>query len=366
MIVWKRRAVVGVTVVAVVVVALVAYVWWSFDSSQSASNIADFHPVSFQTKADTDFFYSIGDDLGYSNQVNPIAPNLLHGHIQAFLVSPDAEKIAAVANGSLYIINGKSGDVRQVGHADSIYHEPKPIGEQFIRDDKLQWSRDSQLLYLIRDQFYNSKGSQLFSDKGELWKYELRTGSSQLILKPFPASDYFLGDGANLYFGVATGTGDLALKGFDGKKTYDNDVLEPSAINPAILTPKLKSPPFYSFSILDYRNSVLLSKGVTVKQYPNEHIQDLAIAGRTDLRFTEGETIKGPIYCSELLRSVFLPGDRYFLLNADYCGNYNGQLLIDTQSGNYERLPANTVVYVTANTDTYMHYRVTVGGIDIE
>ena len=39
--------------------------------------------------------------------------------------------------------------------------------------------------------------------------------------------------------------------------------------------------------------------------------------------------LKGHYYCNEMLRSVFLPGDRYFLFNLPYCGNYNGKLLID-------------------------------------
>src|SRR5579859_8125469 len=60
-----------------------------------------------------------------------------------------------------------------------------------------------------------------------------------------------------------------------------------------------------------------------------------------------------------MLRSVFLPGDRYFLFNVPYCGNYKGQLLVDTLTGRYERLPADSVVYLTFDTDTYPRYRVT-------
>jgi hypothetical protein len=64
-----------------------------------------------------------------------------------------------------------------------------------------------------------------------------------------------------------------------------------------------------------------------------------------------------------LLHSVFLPGDRYFLLNLDNCRNYDGQLLIDTQTGSYERLPRETRVYITLNTITNRYFRMTPEGM---
>jgi hypothetical protein len=83
------------------------------------------------------------------------------------------------------------------------------------------------------------------------------------------------------------------------------------------------------------------------------------------LAITQGTGFKGPFYCSEMLRSVFLPGDRYFLFNVTYCGNYKGQLLIDTVSGKYQCLPANSVVYLTLNTDTFHRYRIAGEGIAV-
>jgi hypothetical protein len=55
--------------------------------------------------------------------------------------------------------------------------------------------------------------------------------------------------------------------------------------------------------------------------------------------------LKGHYYCNEMLRSVFLPGDRYFLFNLPYCGSYNGKLLIDAVTGKYQvslKTPAPT------------------------
>jgi hypothetical protein len=124
----------------------------------------------------------------------------------------------------------------------------------------------------------------------------------------------------------------------------------------------LKSP-FYSFSINDYERAVLSSKGFELVAGENGEPQKLMIRDKSYLAVTEGMGFKGPYYCTEALRSVFLPGDRYFLFNAPYCGNYKGQLLIDTLTGKYMRLPADSVVYLTLNTDTYPGYRVTGEGV---
>jgi hypothetical protein len=113
----------------------------------------------------------------------------------------------------------------------------------------------------------------------------------------------------------------------------------------------------------DYDRAVLPAKGLDLVVGPGGAPQQLEIRGKSYLALTLGETSKGAYYCSDRLRSVFLPGDRYFLFNVPYCGNYKGQLLIDTLTGKYQRLPKDSRVYLTLNTDTYPHYRVTGGGM---
>ena len=110
---------------------------------------------------------------------------------------------------------------------------------------------------------------------------------------------------------------------------------------------------------------VLSSKGVGLAIEVEGGPQRLLINGKSCLALTQGQDIKGPYYGSNKLRSVFLPGDRYFLFNVN-CGNFDGQLLIDTTTGRYERLPTGSVVYVTMNTDTYTSFRVTGAGIVID
>jgi hypothetical protein len=91
--------------------------------------------------------------------------------------------------------------------------------------------------------------------------------------------------------------------------------------------------------------------------------EKLMIGSKSYLTITRGKGWDGYYYCADLLRSVFLPGNQFFLLQTPYCANFSGQLLIDTASGRYERLPTNTVVYVTANTATYQSYRISAEGI---
>jgi hypothetical protein len=361
---WRLRSRFAaiLSVVVLVPAALLALLWMHFGATETASKIVDFHPTSFQAKANADFFYSIGDELKNSDELSPQARTLLRGKIENFLVSPDGTKIAVVANGLLVVVGPENPILRDVTSVDSIYRKPKPIGRQFYRDDDFQWSNDSKSLYLIRDEYYESKGSQLFSSKGELWRYDIQTGNLQLVLKPFPAYTYFFGRNSGIYFSVPTPTGDLQLKYYDGNHMTDVDESNVGEIRADRLSHNFVESPFFSFSILDYETIVLPTKGVSLVTNQRGGTQDLKIANKSYLTVTQGEGFKGPYYCSDTLRSVFLPGDRYFLFNV-YCGNCDGQLLIDTLTGDYQRLPPDTRVYLTLNTDTIPHYRITGAGI---
>jgi hypothetical protein len=357
----KRMALVAGVVIFV---SLVLYVvlWLTFTPSGVPSNIVDFRPASFPATADIAFFYSIGNELKYSDQIDPNAPTIMRGQIKNFLVSPDNKKIAVVTNGQLVVVGIKS-ILRQITAVDSIYREPKPLGKEFFRDDDFQWSKDSKILYLIRDEYYESQGSQLFSSKGELWKYDIESGNLQAVIKPFPAFSYFFGLKSGIYFSTPTQTGSLQLRYFDGKSITAIGEPDGSDIRPGKLSRKFVETPFYSFSIIDYENGVLSSKGAGLVVDENSGSQKLMIKAKPYLTVSQGKGFKGPFYCSEMLRSVFLPGDKYFVFNVPYCGNYKGQLLIDTLTGKYQRLPSDSVIYLTLNTDTYSRYRITGGGI---
>ena len=342
---------------------IAASIWLSYlRATFIPPTIVDFRPTDFQVKADKSFFYSIGDELKYSDELNPQAPNLLRGEVRDFQVSPDNTKLAVVANGRLLVVGPERPTVRDVAPVDSIYRDSKPIGQSFYRDRDFQWSEDSRYLYLIRDEYYDSKGSQLFSKKGELWKYGVQTGELHLVLKPFPAYTYFFGQNGGIYFSVPTESGDLQLKYFDGSRVTDVGMPNTSSISPDQLSANSVESPFFSFSIVDSQRTVIAEKEVELVIDQQDGSEKLQIAKKPYLAFARGGGRKEAFYCADISRSVFLPGDRYFLFNVS-CKNYEGQLVVDTETGNYRKLPQKTRVFPTMNTRTDRHYRISSGGI---
>ena len=336
---------------------LILLLWARF----APSEIVSFKPSQFSAKAERPFFYSIGGDLKYSDELTRQAPTLIHGRIDNFLVSPDNRRIAVVLGNGLFIVApAEQPPVRKVVEVNSIYRRPKPLGEQFFRDQDFQWSRDSQYLYVIKDEYYNSDGSQLSSIKGELWRYGLGSGRLEFVLRPFPAVNYFFDLRSGVYFAVPTERG-YQLRYFDGKGAT-SDINSPGVGIPADkLAQILSESPFFSFPV-DYEQTVPSSKGVRLVVDQTKNFEDLIIGSRSYLAVTQGHGLKGAEYCLEIAGSGFTPGDRFFLLNVPECGNYSGQLLIDTLTGDYERLPKDSRLYPQANTN-YVRYRITVVGI---
>jgi hypothetical protein len=329
------------------------------ESKSPTSEIVDFSPTSFPAKADAKFFYSIDNELKCSDQIDLHAPTLTRGPITNFLVSPDGDKIAVVVKGRLLIV-GTDSVLGEVAEVDSISRRFKPIGRQFFRDADFQWSRDSQSLYLIRDEYYRSRGSQLFSVKGELWRYDVESKSLHLVVKPFAAHSYFFGN-SGIYYSVPTGRGDLQLMFFNGHDS--TNVGMTSARDMTELPDGSDEGLFYSFSITDYAGAL---PSLNVRFAYQDGLENLFINNKKYLSVTQGKGWDGYYYCTELLRSVFLPGNKFFLLNVPFCGNYKGQgqLLFELESARYQKLPQNTVVFSTLNTLTFKRYRVTAGGIE--
>lgn len=354
---WKRGAVAVFFLLSLVSFASAAVL----GSKSSISNIVDFRPTSFEAKATSKFFYSINDELKYSDQIDPHVPTLIRGPFTNFQVSPDRNKIAVVIRKQLLII-GTDSVIGDVGAVDSIYRSFKPVGRRFFRDEDFQWSRDSKSLYLIRDEYYHSKGSQLFSKKGELWRYDLDSHSLRLVLKPFAAQAYFFGLNSGIYYSEPTLHGDLQLKFFDGGDSAN--IGQSGSKSTIEFTEGSEEGLFYSFSIVDYEKAL---PSLNVRLADHNGLQDLLIDEKKYLSVTPGYYwFSGYDFCTRLLRSVFLPGERFFLLNVPFCGNYNGQLLFDLQSGQYQELPRNTVVFSTLNTMTFKRYRVTASGIQLK
>ncbi len=82
----------------------------------------------------------------------------------------------------------------------------------------MSFSEKSKFWNLIKDEFDSSKRPQLFSVKGELWKYELATGKLSLVIKPFQAFEYFFGVDGGIYYSIPDAAGSIQLKHFNGSE----------------------------------------------------------------------------------------------------------------------------------------------------
>jgi hypothetical protein len=358
---WFKIAVVIIGLILLIPVGLLAAFWVYSLATYVPSKIVDFHPTQFSAKADRRFFYSIGNDLKNSDEIATTAPTLLRGKFGDFLVSPDETKIALVANGHLWVIGRDGNFLKDIAPVDSIYREPKPVGQSFFRDDHFQWTRDSGSIYLIKDVYHASKGSQLYSEKGELWRYNLGSGMLEVVLKPFRGYECFFGL-KGIYFSVPTQEGDLRLQYFDGTRVSDIGPVGAFSIPVDQLQKGFIEIPFFSFSAVYFENAYFAVKGLTLKTNERAATQSLEINGKNYLTFTQGNGFKGHYYCSELQKSRFLPGDRYLTADTS-CENFDGTLMIDTQSGAYEELPKNTRVLTTLNTISHPIFRVTSSGM---
>ncbi|MGC1872560.1 MAG: hypothetical protein WA700_16500 [Acidobacteriaceae bacterium] len=359
----RKALILGAALLVPVVFLGAFWLWWS--TSYVPSNIVDFHPKAFQAKATSKFFYSFGDELKFGNEVSPQSPTLMRGSIGYFVVSPDSRRIAVVVSGKLEVVSRCPLAIRQVVPVDSIFREPKPLGRQFFRDFEMQWSQDSKILYLVKDEFYETKGGQLFSDKAELWGYDVNANRLWMVLKPFPAGSYFLGQKSGIYFSVPTENGDLQLRCFDGKHTHDIRVPYGQAIPVEQLNASFRESPFFSFDDLSGLDQIRTAKYLSTAISGANGVEWLEAGNKRLMAFTRGVGLKGPYYCDQADQGVFLPGNRYFLFS-NYCGNYEGQILLDTRTGDYERLPKGSRVYLTFNTESYFHYKITVDGIKAE
>lgn len=352
------------------VVVLACICWWFFSgSSGKASNIVDFHPESFTASARVPLFYSVGKTLKYGDVITSGGPKLfdVQSWIKNPLVSPDNTMLAFVDDSALFIV-GHDGATRKVTPVDTIYRgiggEPaKPLGRVFFRDQDFQWASDSRALYLIRDQYYESVGSQLYSKHGELWKYDLDIGSLQLVLKPFEAYQFFFGM-HGIYFSVPTPQGDLQLLYFDWKQTVD--IGTPNELfSEDMLHPGKREQIFYTFDTVLDAERFSGALRVDTKIDDALRVERWTVNGHEFLTVTEGEGFKGSYYCGSSEKTRYLPGNEFAFIDLAGCGIFDGQLLLNLSTRHYSTLPKNTRVYLVLNTNNAKNYTLSGGGINL-
>src|SRR5690606_20969302 len=166
---------------------------------------------------------------------------------------------------TLYLIDGPAAVTTKIVPVASLHPKQKPIGTAFFRDTGFQWSPDSQRFYLIKDEYYDTLGSQLFSKKGELYTYDIADHELVKVLAPFQGAKVAFGPNGRIIYAQPTPTGDLELKSFDGTKLQDVRLMNDRSLWIQGHAEPLHAPLFYTFRWTEYRHKVLEQKGVETR-----------------------------------------------------------------------------------------------------
>jgi len=358
----------GFAVAIVAVISVGSMLFYSLIFGSDPPTIVDYAPTDFAERAASPFFYSLGIDpkdrnsgvdLRFADHFDPQARIVFSGSLRTVIPSPDNTKALVVSNGVLWVVGTDGTAPQRVAEVADIYLEKKPLGKKFFRDDELQWATDSSKVYLIKDEYYESKGVQLFSKKGELYAYDLASRQLKPVVSPFRAFQYFVADASGIFFSEPDARGDLILKVYRSAGIAEVDSVSRTGFTVGGKEEAFAAAPFYTFSLNEYAKDILPLLGVRVAyEGQKDRIAHLFIRDRKVLSVHEVQGAKGMYIGMHSMRSTFLPGNRYFLLNL-ITGNIDGQLLVDSDSGKYRPLPKGTRIYVNINTHNFPTWTIT-------
>lgn len=362
----KLLKAIGIALALVVLVPTGLFVFAIVGADTTPSTIVGYAPTEFSETAATPFFYSIGSELRFGGHITSQGGVLFKGPLRSVIPSPDAKKVLVVSESVLWIVGSDGSAPIRITEVDESLEMGKPVGKTFYRHSEIQWAADSSRFYLIKDEFYKSKGAQLYSIHGELTEYDVATGQMRKVFAPFRAFRYFMADGIGTFFGEANDRGDVILMVRQGDTSAVVADISPKGFRANDKVVSFRTVPFYSFSLNEYATEVLRSKGVKlVVDNQGPRIGHLSINGRRIVSVNEGNGLKGPYLGFHSIHSGFLPGERYFMLNL-HTGSFGGQLLFDLETGQYKPLPKDTRVYRNINTNNFSDWTITKDGIKVD
>ena len=356
--IYLTASVVGMVLMIPVVLYVLTFFLTLFTHAKSTT-IVDYSPAQFAAQTDTPFFYSIGHALKYGRRIESGGKTLFSGKLSSVTPSPNGRDAMVVSGGALWIVQTDGAPPKRVVDVSSIYVDPKPVGETFFRSSHLQWSSDSKHIYLIKDQYYETKGSQLFSDHGELFEYTVANGELKRVIAPFRAYQYFQVNNTGIFFSEPDVRGDLIPRLYRDGKISTVDSIGTDGFNIGDKHFSYTTKPFYTFTPHYYARDILRANGVTLRIMGEKgRVGTLFVNGKKMFTIRAGHGLKGFYYGFDSLRSVLLPGKRYFLLNV-HTDTFNGQLLLDVKTGQYKPLPQQTQVYTNTNTWNFSRWSIT-------
>ena len=330
--------VVGVLVAIPVLWVVTAVAW--LERKSRPSDVIDFKPVSFEAEATGPFFYSIGNSLKYAKSIDPNARTLLAGPLRYVQVSPDNRYALATINDTLYVVAANGAGTRAIAMTGGGYEQSGPPGQRFLDSDTYAWSVDSRSVFYIMDEYAMKDSVRRYSEKGELWEYDVASGQSRRIADRFAGYSYAVTDKGDVYYVQSDGAG-----GAEYARRSGNDV---QTVRPKDRLERTDfvalAPPGTRFRVISnarYEPDVV--EALSEHKRPDRSL-DIRHRDRVLFVITEGYGFKGPYHCLRAPDADFLPGGRYAVMRVR-CSNHSGELLIDVETGRYRTLPEDTRVY---------------------
>ena len=334
--------------------------------------ILNYSPSKFLEKAESSFFYSIGNQLKYGMSVDETAPALFEGkyfggNFVAVFPSPDNKKVALVSNKKLYVVGIGISPQLVLDHV--VSYDPKEIGykEIYYKWPTIQWDSKSRYIYIAKDKKQPQGHWQRPHSRDAILvriDTENAYNISEMIVD-FRSLHYFLVGSDGLCFDYALDNGDVIWKCLT-----ENGVLKAQSVtsdgiqldNKSTLTGR----PFLSYKPNIYESDIWMSRyGFFVKRI-NEKLDGLFLKSKPEIpliRISTGVNIKGRhVNGIRQMGGAVLPGGRYVLLNV-WHDSFKGQLLLDSATGEYRELPKETNVYRNLNSDAYDDFVFSVGQI---
>ena len=321
--------------------------------------IVNYAPSKFIEKADSPFFYSIGKQLKYGPSIDEATPTLFKGkffdgEFTAVFPSPDNNKVALVSDKKLYIIQlGKPPRLA----LDHVEGNPPGLMSAFWVPHYLwptvQWDSRSRYVYIARAGLVKKSLVRLDAENpAEIVE----------IVSDFRSLHYFLVGAGSVCFDYALENGDVVWKCSTDKGAFRAKSLNRTGIileNNSVLI----GDRFMSYTPNIYETDIWLAINGFVVRGINDNLDGLFARKKPEqplLAIVTGTNIKGHRVDGILqYGGAVLPGGRYVLLNV-WHHRFKGQLLLDSDTGEYRELPKDTRVYRNLNSNEFPDFNFSV------
>jgi len=335
-------------------------------SYASEPGIQGYRPSMFTEQSEAPFFYSIGKHLKYGKNIDGEAPAIFkgkffNGDITKVFPSPDNRKAVIVSGGSLYLVQiGKQVEFLLDKIRPTVSFRNDNIGDEFYISNRIQWSQDSRLIYITKVKIQKSPPKQNHSRHFSLKRINIENPLHiDELVSDFGGWKYFMVGNDAICFSYAPGNGSVIYKcstpagvsnvvSINDKHILLENGVRVTGTRFVSYAPDINETEIWltrhGFFIRDITSRV---EGFFSRSRPSSPIFTIN---------TAIDSLKGHRY-DGIWRygSSVLPGGRYILLKVSH-DEFEGELLVDSSTGQYRELPENTRVYQNINSSNYGNF----------